>query len=188
MDGHNQQPLGGARTAMNPVSGPPIGPYVPQEHHALDGGPRKPEAGRDVTVSRDGRAARTDVVLGAPTLILDQSHVEDRIDALIDGQVAAGRITGDQAGVLRHVLHAPAIGATGIIEDKVTPASNNASTASDNDGGEASGARDEHLSASDTLASFIRHVQQSQITTVGYGSDGARSSELTSSRLLDFNT
>lgn len=173
---------------MNPVSGPPIGPYVPQKQHALDGGAQKPEAKSDVTVSRDGREARTDVAFGAPALILDQSHVKDRIDALIDGQVAAGRITGDQAGVLRHVLRAPATGATGTIEDKATPASNEASTAPDNDGGEASGARDERPSASDTLASFIRHVQQSRLTTVGYGIDGARSSELTSSRLLDFNT
>ncbi|MCJ2084814.1 hypothetical protein MKK88_02235 [Methylobacterium sp. E-005] len=138
----------------------------------------------NVAVSQTDPSTQIDVASAASAPALDPSRIRDRIDALIENQVAAGQITGDQAGVIRQVLSAPELEAADVIENTGTSAS-----AGTDDGANASAAvPDARPNPSDTLASFIQQVQRSQSRTIGYGSDGARSSDLTSSRLLDFNT
>lgn len=173
---------------MDSVSGLPSGSYASLKQRVLDGGTERSEVTGNVAVSQTDPSTQIDVASAASAPALDPSRIRDRIDALIENQVAAGQITGDQAGVIRQVLSAPELGAADVIENTGTSASSTTSAGTDDGANASAAAPDARPNPSDTLASFIQQVQRSQSRTIGYGSDGARSSDLTSSRLLDFNT
>lgn len=172
---------------MDSVSGLPSGSYAFLKQRVLDRGTERSEATGDVAASQTDPSTQIDVASAASARALDPFRIRDRIDDLIKNQVVAGQITGDQAGVIRQVLSSPELGAD-VVENTVTSASSTASDGMDDSANASAAAPDARPNPSDTLASFIQQVQRSQSRTIGYGSDGARSSELTSSRLLDFNT
>ncbi|MEE7505375.1 hypothetical protein MMR14E_20210 [Methylobacterium mesophilicum] len=120
---------------------------------------------------------------------LDPARMRDRIDALIDQQITAGRITGDQGGVLRQLLTAPDTGApAGPSDAAAAHSASSAFTGTPGASEDPTASGDAPLSPSETLASFIQQMQRTQSRTIGYGSDGARNTDFASSRLLDFNT
>ncbi len=174
---------------MNAVSGPPAGLSKSLTPRVLDGSTPHAEPVTGVVAGEAARAASSSAATAPAAPALDPARIRDRIDALIDNQITAGRITGDQGGVLRQLLTAPEAGATADPADAPAAQPARSATSGTPDASQdptASG--DARLSPSETLASFIQQMQRTQSRTIGYGSDGARNTDFASSRLLDFNT
>lgn len=173
---------------MNAVSGPPAGLSTSLTQRVLDGSTPHSEPATGVAAGEADRASSSSAATAPSALALDPARIRDRIDALIDKQITAGRITGDQGGVLRQLLTAPESRAAAGPADAAAPSSRPASAGTPDASGDPAASGDARLSPSETLASFIQQMQRAQSRTIGYGSDGARNTDLASSRLLDFNT
>ncbi|WCS24502.1 hypothetical protein LOK46_25800 [Methylobacterium sp. NMS14P] len=171
------------------MSGPPAGLSTSLTQRVLDGSTPHPEPVTGVAAADAARATSSSAATTSAAPALDPARIRDRIDALIDNQITAGRITGDQGGVLRQLLTAPEAGAAaGPADAAAAQPASSASTGTAGAPQDPAASSDARLSPSETLASFIQQMQRTQSRTIGYGSDGARNTDVTSSRLLDFNT
>lgn len=153
------------------------------QHSGVGQSPSKsPEA---VAVDQISAALPTSDATAAPSGALTPAQVRDRLEALIAGQVATGKLTDVQATELRRSLGPDTSPASADPRAVASPASPDERPPGDQVRvSEPEGS----YKPAEVLATFIQNLQSVQARGASYGSTGAAPAGRTASRLLDFNT